>query len=104
MRKLWLDEQPMWYNWLRREMKLVGLRPLSEQYFTLYPDEFRKRRINYKLGIIPPFNYDLTETIGEIVESEKKYLDAYNKYPWLKDIRYFFVALYNIIMKCAKSA
>ena len=104
MRKLWLDEQPMWINWFRGDMKLVGVRPLSKQYFTLYPVEFRQRRINYTPGLIPPFYYDLPETIEEIVESEKKYLDAYDKHPWLTDVQYFCVALYNIIIKRARSS
>jgi lipopolysaccharide/colanic/teichoic acid biosynthesis glycosyltransferase len=80
-RKLWLDEQPMLINWLRGEMKLVGVRPLSKEYFTLYPEEYRQRRINHAPCLIPPFYYDLPESIEEIVESEKKYLDAYNKHP-----------------------
>ncbi len=104
MRRLWLDEQPMWINWLKRDMKLVGLRPLSEQYFSLYPEEFKERRIKYKPGLIPPFYYDLPETFEEIVASEKKYIDAYDKNPLLTDFRYFWVCLYNIIIKHARSA
>ena len=103
MRRLWLDEQLMWINWLRREMKLVGVRPLSKQYFTLYPEEFRKRRINYKPGLIPPFYVDLPKTIEEIVESERKYLDAYDAHPWLTDFRYFWKSVYNIAVRGARS-
>ena len=29
MRKLWLDELPMLYNWLKGDLNLVGVRPLS---------------------------------------------------------------------------
>ena len=104
MRKFWLDELPMWYNWLRGELKLVGVRPLSRQYFALYPAEFQERRIRYTPGLIPPFYVDLPETIEDIVASEIKYLDAYDKHPWLTDIRYFFKALYNIIIKRARSS
>ena len=104
MRKFWLDEQPMWINWLRGEMKLVGVRPLSRQYFTLYPEEFRKRRINYTPGLIPPFYFDLPQTIEDIIASEIKYLDAYDKQPWLTDMRYFIMALFNIAIKRARSA
>ena len=103
MRKFWLDEQPMWINWLRREMKLVGVRPLSKQYFTLYPEDFRKRRINYTPGLIPPFYVDLPKTIEEIVESERKYLDAYDAHPWLTDFRYFWKSVYNIAVRGARS-
>ena len=102
-RKVWLDEQPMWFNWLRGDVKLIGVRPLSHQKFNLYPPEFRKRRINYKPGLIPPFYVDLPESIDELVESEKKYLDAYDKNPWLTDLRYLLTALYNIFIKQVRS-
>jgi lipopolysaccharide/colanic/teichoic acid biosynthesis glycosyltransferase len=103
MRKLWLDEQPMWINWLRGELKLVGVRPLSKQYFTLYPKEFRKRRIKYTPGLIPPFYVDMPETLDEIIVSEQRYLDAYDKHPWLTDMRYFCLSIYNIILKGKRS-
>jgi lipopolysaccharide/colanic/teichoic acid biosynthesis glycosyltransferase len=103
LRKFWLDETPMWYNWLRGDLKLIGVRPLSEQYFALYPEEFQKRRVNYTPGLIPPFYVDLPETLDEIVESERKYLDAYDAHPWLTDLRYFWKSVYNIVVKGARS-
>jgi hypothetical protein len=103
MRMLWLDEQPMWINWFRGEMKIVGVRPLSKQYFTLYPEDFRRRRIKYTPGLIPPYYADLPCTIQEIIASEEKYLDAYDKHPWITDLRYFSMAVYNIVLKGARS-
>ena len=103
LRKLWLDEQAMWLNWLKRDMKLVGVRPLSAHYFGLYPEEFQKRRMKYKPGLIPPFYVDLPKTLEEIIASEQKYLDAYDKHPWLTDFRYFWKAFYNIAIKGARS-
>lgn len=104
LRRCWLDEQPMWINWLRGEMKLVGVRPLSQHYFNLYPEDFRKRRIQYKPGLFPPFYADLPRTFDEIIESERKYLDAYDRRPHRTDIRYVCVALFNIIFKRARSS
>lgn len=103
MRKLWLDEQPMWINWFRGDLKLVGVRPLSVHYFGLYPPEFQKHRIKYTPGLIPPYYVDMPETLEEIIASEKKYLDAYDKHPWLTDARYFFRAVFNIVIKRARS-
>ena len=34
LRKYWIDELPMIINWLKRELKFVGVRPLSEDYFS----------------------------------------------------------------------
>ena len=104
MRKFWIDELPMFINWFRREMKIVGVRPLSEQFFSLYPQEFRLHRINYKPGLLPPFYADLPKTFEEIILSEQKYLAAYDQSPWLTDFRYFLKGVYNILIKRARSA
>jgi lipopolysaccharide/colanic/teichoic acid biosynthesis glycosyltransferase len=102
-RKLWLDELPMIYNWLSGDMKLVGVRPISQQYLGLYPKEFQNRRQKYKPGLVPPFYVDLPSTFDKIIESEKKYLDLYDKNPFTTDIKYLFKALYNIFIKRARS-
>lgn len=104
LRKLWFDELPMLYNWLKGDMKLVGVRPLSKQYFSLYSEELRKRRIKYKPGLFPPFYADMPKTLEEIMESEKVYLDNYDKSPILTDIKYFFKVSYNIFLKRERSA
>jgi lipopolysaccharide/colanic/teichoic acid biosynthesis glycosyltransferase len=102
-RRLWIDELPMLYNWLKREMKLVGVRPLSGHYFNLYPSDVQEMRYNIKPGLVPPFYADLPVTFDEIVESERKYLTAYFKKPIRTDIKYFFKAMYNIFIKRARS-
>ena len=103
MRKLWIDELPMIYNILKGDLKLFGVRPLSNQYFSLYPEEFRKIRIQYKPGLIPPFYRDMPKTLDEIIASEKEYLRQYDKHPFTTDCKYFFHAFYNIIFKRARS-
>jgi len=103
LRKFWLDELPMIYNLLKGDIKLVGVRPLSKQYFSLYPDDFRKIRINYKPGLIPPFYKDLPKTFDEIIASEKEYIRQYDRHPIMTDIKYFFSAFYNILFKSARS-
>lgn len=102
-RKYWLDELPMIINWFRREMKLVGVRPLSRQYFELYPKELQERRIKVKPGLIPPYYADLPNSLEEIQESERRYLMAYEKSPFLTDMRYFCKVFINIVFKGARS-
>lgn len=102
-RKFWLDELPMIINLLRGDIKLVGVRPLSQHYFGLYPEQAQKLRTTSKPGLLPPFYADLPETFDEIVESELKYLRLYRKYKVLADIRYFWLIAYNIIIKRARS-
>jgi len=103
MRKYWIDELPMIINLLRGDLKLVGVRPLSQHYFSLYTKELQEKRIRTKPGLVPPFYADLPNTLEEIMESENRYLDAYEKAPLKTDIRYFFQAFNNIVFKRALS-
>lgn len=103
LRKLWIDELPMLINWLKGDLKLVGVRPLSQHYFSIYSEELRKRRIKYKPGLVPPYYADLPKTLEDIMASELRYLDAYEKAPFKTDVKYFFKAWYNIIVKKARS-
>ena len=103
LRKFWIDEIPMIFNLFKGDMKLVGVRPLSEHYFNLYSDELKKERVKYKPGLIPPFYVDLPETLDEIMESEIKYLKLYKKSPFTTDFKYFFLALYSIFIQRARS-
>ncbi len=103
MRKIWLDELPMLINLLRGELKLVGVRPLSQHYFDLYSPEMQAMRIRSKPGLVPPFYADMPKTFDEIVESERRYLEASQKSPLKTDLRYFFKAFYNIVFCKARS-
>lgn len=103
LRKFWLDELPMLINWLKRDLKIVGVRPLSAHYLSLYPEEFRERRKKYRPGLVPPFYVDLPKELEDIIESERRYLDAYDKHPALTDWRYFWKAFVNIVFKKARS-
>ena len=104
MRKLWIDELPMIINFLEGDLKLIGVRPLSFHYLSLYSEELRKKRQRVKPGLIPPFYYDLPKTLEEIMDSEERYLDQYFKSPILTDVKYFFKCGYNIFIKRARSA
>jgi len=102
-RALWLDEFPSLINLIRGDLKLFGVRPLSKHYFSLYTPELQEKRIKYKPGLVPPFYVDLPKTLKEIMESEMKYLNAYEKHPFITDFRYFFIAMFNIIFRRYRS-
>lgn len=102
-RKYWIDELPMFINFFRGEMKLVGVRPLSEHYFSLYPEDLQELRVKVKPGLVPPYYADMPEGLEEIQESERNYLEAYLEKPIRTDMRYFFMTFYNIIIKGARS-
>ncbi len=103
-RALWIDELPMLINWLKRDLKLVGVRPISEHYFKLYDKDLQELRIKTRPGLVPPFYADMPKTLKEIQESERKYLYAYFKKPIRTDWKYFWKAFVNIVFKRARSA
>ena len=103
MRKFWIDELPMLFNMLMGDLKLVGVRPLSTHYFSLYSKELQEQRVKHRPGLIPPFYADMPVTLDEIMASEMKYLTAYEKHPFRTDWNYFWKAMNNILIKRKRS-
>ena len=105
MRKYWLDELPMLINFFQGSMKLVGVRPISSHYFSLYSNELQNLRTQFKPGLLPPFYADMPKTLAEIEASELKYLYSCKKNGTLiTDIKYFFLIVKTILFKKARSA
>ncbi len=104
LRKYWIDEIPMIINLFKGDIKLVGVRPLSKQYYSLYSNDLRELRLKFKPGLLPPFYADLPKSFDEIMESEKSYLEAYEKNPFKTDFKYFIKIILNIILRKARSS
>jgi lipopolysaccharide/colanic/teichoic acid biosynthesis glycosyltransferase len=103
MRKYWLDELPMIINVLKGDLKIIGVRPISKHYFSLYSEELQNLRRKHKPGLIPPFYADMPRTLEEIMESEKRYMLQYEKAPFKTDCRYAWRIVNNIFVKKARS-
>ncbi|CAM3948394.1 sugar transferase [Flavobacterium branchiophilum] len=104
LRKYWIDELPMLINLLKGEMKIIGVRPLSAHYLSLYNPELVALRTQTKPGLLPPFYADSPKTLDEIMDSEKKYLLQYLKSPFKTDVKYFFKILHTIFIKGKRSS
>ena len=104
-RSAWLDELPMLWNVLKGDMKWVGVRPLTEHFFSLYTPEMQDLRTKVKPGMLPPFYYENKNPKGldEIQASERRYIEAYLEHPFLTDWRYFWGTVYNILIKKRRS-
>jgi lipopolysaccharide/colanic/teichoic acid biosynthesis glycosyltransferase len=102
-RKYWIDELPMIYNLLNGDLKMVGVRPLSQHKLSLYDKDLTELRLTTKPGLVPPYYADMPNSFQGLMDSERKYLTAYKKTPVSTDIKYFFKAFYNIIFKKARS-
>ena len=103
-RKLWIDEIPQLYNWIKGDVNLFGVRALSPHYFSLYPRHLQLLRTKFKPGLIPPYYADLPKNFDDILLSEEKYLKMRLKNKILTDTNYLFRALFNIVFKGARSS
>lgn len=104
MRRCWLDELPMLLNLLKGDMKLVGVRPISKHYFSLYSKELQELRTKVKPGLLPPFYADMPKTLDEIQASEMKYLKMCIKCgAIITDTIYLWKIFVNIVFKRARS-
>ena len=104
VRRYWLDEWPMLINWLKGDMKLVGVRPLSQGMFDKYPQWLQDKRTQCKPGLIPPFYIDHPETFDELFACEDAYLTEYMLRPTRTDIKYFFKTMRAILTRKTHSA
>ena len=103
-RKYWLDELPQFINVFRGELGLVGVRPLSMTRFKELPEDVQKMRIKFKPGCIPPYvSLNMPDENGNI-EAERIYMQERLENGFKTDIKYFFMALYNILSGKIKSS
>jgi len=105
IRKYWIDELPQLLNVLKGEMKLVGIRPVGKRYFQDIPKDLQELRLTQKPGCIPPYvALNRKSSLEEVQKAERDYLKEKLKHPYTTDIKYFFKALWNIIVKRKRSA
>lgn len=105
LRKYWIDEIPQLINVLKGEMKLVGVRPVSEVYFNNIPKELQELRKKYKPGCIPPYvAFNKSGSLKSVLECEEVYLKMKEKNPYFTDTKLFFKAIFNILFRGKRSA
>ena len=105
LRGSWLDEFPMLLNVIKGQMKLVGVRPISRQYLSLYTPQMQQLHESVKPGLLPPFYYEnvTPQTIEDVQESEKRYIEAYKQHPLATDWHYFWGIIANIVFRRKRS-
>ena len=103
LRKYWLDELPMLINFIKGDLKIIGVRPLGDSMLRVYPEEFREYRAKFKPGLIPPYYIDQPKGFDGLIESEKRYLKLYEKSGIKTDIIYFGKFLKALFLKGVRS-
>jgi lipopolysaccharide/colanic/teichoic acid biosynthesis glycosyltransferase len=103
LRRYWLDELPQLYDWLRGDLKLVGMRATSRHFMSLYPRELYDIYIQVKPGLVPPIFGENTRGFDQIVEVEMNYLRCYWDRPMATDVRYLAETLSDIVFRGIRS-
>ena len=103
-RRSFIDECPMLLNLLQGDLKLIGVRPISPHYLSLYNDELKEKRKHHRPGLMPPFYADMPSTLEEIEESEMRYLTlCEQKGTLVTDFVYFWKIGWNLLFRHAHS-
>jgi lipopolysaccharide/colanic/teichoic acid biosynthesis glycosyltransferase len=103
LRKYWLDELPGIFDWLRGDVKLVGIRATSRHYLSLYPKNFYDLYIQTKPGLVPPIFDESTNGFDQIVQVDLKYLESYREHPFRTDVRYLTQTFTDIVFRGIRS-
>jgi lipopolysaccharide/colanic/teichoic acid biosynthesis glycosyltransferase len=103
LRKYWLDELPQIFDWLRGDVKLVGMRATSRHFLSLYPKELYDLYIQIKPGLVPPIFDESTNGFDQIVKVELTYLQRYWDKPFQTDIRYLMQTFNDIVIRGIRS-
>jgi lipopolysaccharide/colanic/teichoic acid biosynthesis glycosyltransferase len=99
IRKFYLDEMPQLINFLKGELSIIGVRPVSDVYLREYPDEIRNQRDDFKPGCIPPYVALKMPGKEGCIESERIYMMQKKKHPIWTDVKFFTLSVYNILTK-----
>lgn len=105
LRESGIDELPqLIYNVIyKRDMKLVGVRPLKrETWKKHYPQELKERVLKYNPGFGGIQYADISDK--NIVEKIETYLDEYEKNPKATDRKYLKRIIYNKLFKGVTSS
>jgi lipopolysaccharide/colanic/teichoic acid biosynthesis glycosyltransferase len=103
IRKYWIDELPQIFDWIRGDVKLVGMRATSSHYLALYPQELYDLYIQTKPGLVPPIFDESNPGLDGIIAVELTYLQRYWQSPFRTDVRYLFQTFTDIFLRGVRS-
>lgn len=104
LRKYWIDELPQLYNLARGDLKLVGIRPKSEEHWKAYPSEIMEKSLEQKPGLMGiqyafPYSKDFNDNLRYMDD----YLNQWEKDPFETDRKYLSKIVNNIMGRNMRS-
>lgn len=101
LRNFFLDEIPQFfYNVIyKRDMKLVGERPKTRDYWKSYPSRYKDRSLKSKPGFLGIHKYDNS---NKGLKSGRRYQAEKKLRPVWTDIKYGSKIIFNILTDRAK--
>ena len=103
LRKAWIDELPQIYNLIRGDMRVVGIRPMKEEYWERYPQDVRDKALKVKPGLVGVQYSHIEGDFNTHISTLRKYLEEREQRPFLTDIKYFLRIMFNIVFKGVRS-
>lgn len=97
IRKIWIDETPQFFNLIRGDIRLVGVRPMSRFVHSSFPPDLQEDRIKNRPGLLSPHVALRMRGFEGVIKAERQYLKEREKHPVRTDIKYFFMAVFNIL-------
>src|SRR3989344_7624626 len=89
LRRYWIDELPQFYNLLRGDIKLVGIRAKPEKFWALFPKDQMEHALKYKPGLIGiVYAHKEMKDFKDFILAEKNYLEQKDNHPYLTDLKY----------------
>jgi len=104
LRILWIDELPQLWNIVKRDMGLIGPRPLTQEVYNLLPEYLKEKRRKVRPGLMPVTyaDYFSINSNDDRWGSEFNYLHQSEANPIKTKVKYFLKIL-NTMVKLSSS-
>lgn len=104
LRRYWIDEIPQIYNLVRGDLKLVGIRPRTEEIWKIYPLDLMEKSLSQKPGLFAiQYAYVGNFNFNDNIDQMYKYLEEWDDDPFNTDKKYFNKIVKNIILGKVRS-
>ena len=105
LRKYWIDELPQLYNLGKGDIKLVGVRPMTENAWQRYPPEIMEKTLRQKPGLMGiDYAFSHSDSFNDKLEHMDKYLNQWERNSSKTDREYVSRIFSNIVFGRIRSS